>query len=198
MYKTKWALKKQRHKIAKVFILSFVKLLFWGEVKQTCILRRKKRLNTPPQGSAKCSARISYQHQKNHQTNPLFHPFSGVKVRMWKPCWIRVAASTSHAPSDTCITNLLRTILLVKKSSSELSDIDPSSALISWPTKRERNETLKWMNHSIAFIVAARRAWNEVIWCTFHWCNSTLNIIYSGKFNIALCKWKKKSHMQRL
>lgn len=38
---------------------------------------------------------------------------------------------------------LLRTILLVKKSSSELSDSDPSSALISWPAKREKNSNIQ-------------------------------------------------------
>lgn len=83
MYKTKWTLKKTKAQNCKGFhfVICQVIILRRGETNLHS-QEKKKRLNAPPQGSAKCSARISYQHQKNHQTNPLFHPFSRVKVRM--------------------------------------------------------------------------------------------------------------------
>lgn len=78
MNKTKMTLKQnQRHKIANLFIF---KVVIFRRGETNLHSQGKKRLNTPPQCSAKCSSRISHQAQKNHQSTPLSHPFSGVKL----------------------------------------------------------------------------------------------------------------------
>lgn len=75
--------------------------------------------------------------------------------------------TVNHAKSDTWMITLLRTILVVKKSSSELSDIDPSSAVISWPSNTTPLRFNEWQYMNAMF--SAKQAISRVKWCTFHW-----------------------------